>query len=160
MEDVFERRKKGRGVIFFIYFFYLKVVVKTKFFSWLELLPNMSGMQSFKVLLLFVKKQCRFSPPLHHHQSCVLIPLLFQSKQRNMILLSKTCVSVPLPHGWLILCVPPLYSNTVIDYITSQRLRRAAPNQFLSQVIAISLFSNYQSRLCKVYGLFPRCRIV
>ena len=43
--------------------------------KWWEFLPNMPGMQSLKALLLFVKEQCRFLPPLHHHWSCVLIPL-------------------------------------------------------------------------------------
>ena len=51
-----------------------KMVVETQFFSRWELLHNMPGLQSLKALLLFVKEQCGFFPPLHHHRSCVLIP--------------------------------------------------------------------------------------
>ena len=37
-----------------------KVVIATQFFSWLQLLRNMPGMQSLKTLLLFDKEQCGF----------------------------------------------------------------------------------------------------
>ena len=57
------------------HFFIWKVIVQTHF-SWWEPLPMpMPGMQSLKALLLFVKEQWGFLPPLYHHRSCVLNPL-------------------------------------------------------------------------------------
>ena len=81
MEDVLERRKKGGGGEN-IFLKNSKFVVETHIFSWWELLPNMPGMQSLKALLLFVKEQCGFSSPLHHHRSCVLIPFIQFSSLR------------------------------------------------------------------------------
>ena len=73
MEDVFERIERGGG-----YFFVEKFKSGRRdqiFFLRWELFPNILGMQSLKALLLFIEEQCEFLPPLHHHRSCVLIPL-------------------------------------------------------------------------------------
>ena len=75
----FERRKKGGGYICFEHF---KSGRRDPISLWWELLHNMSGMQSFKVLLLFFKEQCRFLLPLHHNRSCVLIPFPEQRLHR------------------------------------------------------------------------------
>ena len=63
----------GAGDIFIEKF---KSGCRDPIFLWWELLPNLPGIQSLKALLLFVKGQCQFLPPLHHHQLCFLIPLL------------------------------------------------------------------------------------
>ena len=68
-------KEKEWGPGYFLLLKNSKMVAETQFFSWWELLPNMPGMQSLKVLLLFVKEQCRFLTPLNHLWSCVLIPL-------------------------------------------------------------------------------------
>ena len=67
---MFWKEKERWGVFF--------VVVQTQFFSWLELLPNMPGMQSLKALLLLVKEQCFFSR--HYTIINVVSPSLILSR--------------------------------------------------------------------------------